>query len=45
MEDRVTLLGYDGQEKITAEQLAGLAGTISYEIITRINQLIPRVIV
>ena len=45
LEDRVTLLGSDGQEKITAEQLAGLAGTISYEIITRINQLIPRVIV
>jgi alanine racemase len=45
LEDRVTLLGSDGQEKITAEQLAGLAGTINYEIISRINPLTPRVIV
>ncbi|HRD03025.1 MAG TPA: alanine racemase [Candidatus Saccharicenans sp.] len=45
LEDRVTLLGTDGREKITAEQLASLAGTINYEIVTRINQLIPRVIV
>ncbi|MDD8020957.1 MAG: alanine racemase [Acidobacteriota bacterium] len=45
LEDRVTLLGSDGQEKITAEQLASLAGTINYEIITRINPLVPRVIV
>jgi len=45
VEDRVTLLGSDGQDKITAEQLASLAGTINYEIITRINPLTPRVIV
>ena len=45
LEDQVTLLGSDGKEKITAEQLASLAGTISYEIISRINQVIPRVIV
>jgi len=45
LEDRVTLLGSDGQEKITAEQLASLAGTINYEIITRINPLTPRIIV
>lgn len=45
LEDRVTLIGTDGKEKITADQLASLAGTISYEIVTRINPLIPRVIV
>jgi len=45
LEDRVTLLGKDGREKITADQMAVLAGTINYEIVTRINPLIPRIIV
>jgi alanine racemase len=45
LEDEVTLLGADGREKITAEDLASLAGTISYEILARINPLVPRVVV
>ena len=45
LEDEVTLLGADGRERISAEDLAGLAGTISYEILSRINPLIPRVVV
>jgi len=45
LEDTVTLLGSEGKEKIQADQLASLAGTISYEIVTRINPLIPRLIV
>jgi alanine racemase len=45
LEDEVTLLGADGRERITAEDLAGLAGTISYEIVSRINPLVPRVLV
>ncbi len=45
LEDEVTLLGVDGRERISAEDLASLAGTISYEILSRINPLIPRVIV
>jgi alanine racemase len=45
LEDEVTLIGADGRERITAEDLAGLAGTISYEVLARINPLIPRVIV
>jgi alanine racemase len=45
LEDRVTLLGADGRERITAEDLAALAGTISYEILARINPLVPRVVV
>jgi alanine racemase len=44
-EDEVTLLGADGRERISAEDLASLAGTISYEILARINPLIPRVVV
>ena len=45
LEDEVTLLGADGRERVTAEDLASLAGTISYEILARINPLVPRVIV
>ncbi len=45
LEDEVTLLGRDGRESLPAEQLASLAGTISYEILARINPLIPRRIV
>jgi len=45
LEDEVTLIGADGREKVTADDLAGFAGTISYEILARINPFIPRVIV
>lgn len=45
LEDTVTLLGSEVKEKIQADQLASLAGTISYEIVTRINPLIPRLVV
>jgi alanine racemase len=45
LEDEVTLLGADGRERISAEDLAALAGTISYEILSRINPLVPRVVV
>ncbi|MGE5741729.1 MAG: alanine racemase [Candidatus Aminicenantes bacterium RBG_16_66_30] len=45
LEARVTLLGADGRERIAAEDLASWAGTISYEILARINPLVPRVIV
>ena len=45
LEDSVTLMGNSGEEKITADQLAGWAGTVNYEILSRINSNIPRVIV
>ncbi len=45
LEDDVTLLGAAGRERITAEDLASLAGTISYEILARINPLVPRIVV
>jgi alanine racemase len=44
-EDEVILLGTDGRQRITAEDLAKTCGTISYEIVTRINPLLPRVLV
>lgn len=36
--DTITLMGSDGPEKITAEDLAGWAGTISYEILCGIGK-------
>ena len=43
--DRVVILGQEKHERIDADMLADLAGTINYEILARINPLIPRVIV
>jgi alanine racemase len=40
--DVVTLLGCDGDDRITAEELAELAVTIPYEIVTRLNPGILR---
>ena len=45
LEDEVVLLGRQGDERITAEQLAGWAGTISYEIVARIHPSLPRLVV
>ena len=45
LEDEVVLIGKSGREQITAAVLAALAGTISYEIVSRINPLIPRIVV
>ena len=41
--DAVTLIGKDGAEEITAGELAERAGTISHEILTRINPLVERI--
>ena len=43
--DLVTLIGTDGDESITADDLAGWAGTIPYEVLTNINTRVPRVYV
>jgi alanine racemase len=39
----VTLIGRDGDEQITAEELAEQVGTINYEITTRIPSRVPRI--
>jgi alanine racemase len=41
--DEVILIGQDGSNKITVEELAEWAGTIPYEILTNINTRVPRV--
>ena len=42
LEDEVVLLGEQGKENISAEDMAALSGTINYEVTTRINERIPR---
>lgn len=44
-EDEVVLLGKQGREHLSAEQLAQWIGTINYEVVTRINPALPRVVV
>jgi len=41
--DEVVLIGRQGDEWITAEEIAARIGTISYEILTRIGQRVPRI--
>ena len=41
--DKVVLIGKQGKEEITAEEIAQKTKTINYEVITRINPLIPRI--
>jgi alanine racemase len=44
LDDEVTLLGTDGDEAISAEAMAEWAGTINYEVVSRISPLLPRVV-
>ena len=44
IEDEVVILGKQGQEEITAEEIAEKINTINYEITTRISTLLPRII-
>lgn len=41
--DAATLIGRDGGEEITAEELAEILGTINYEVTTRIPSRVPRI--
>ena len=43
--DLAVLLGKDGQDRITAAELAGHAGTISWEVLTAISSRVPRVFI
>ena len=43
--DTVTLLGEEKGERITAEDIAHWAGTIPYEIVTRLSASLPRIVV
>jgi alanine racemase len=41
--DTATLIGADGEERITAEQVGRWSGTISYEALTSLGQRVERV--
>jgi alanine racemase len=41
-EDEVVLLGHQGTDRITTEELAARLGTINYEVTTRVSPLLPR---
>jgi alanine racemase len=41
--DRVTLLGRDSDLETPAEELARIAGTLSYEVTCGIGERVPRV--
>lgn len=43
--DRVTLIGRQKKASITADEIARQTETINYEVITRINSSIPRILV
>ncbi len=43
--DEVVLIGEQGNERITVEDLAEWAGTIPYEVLTNINTRVPRLYV
>jgi alanine racemase len=45
LEDEVVLLGRQGDERISAEQIAGWCSTISYEVVARIHPTLRRVVV
>ena len=45
LEDEAVLLGRQEQDSITAEVLAGKIGSINYEVISRINPQLPRIVV
>jgi alanine racemase len=40
--DEVVLLGRQGDDVITAWELAAHAGTVGYEIVTRVGSRVPR---
>lgn len=40
--EEVVLIGSQGEEKITADEIAKLIGTISYEVVCGISKRVPR---
>jgi alanine racemase len=43
--DEVVLIGRQGEQEITADELAGTFGTINYEIVTAIAQRVHRAVI
>ncbi|MCP4684734.1 MAG: alanine racemase [bacterium] len=45
LEDPVTLIGGEGSDRLSAEQMADLAGSINYEILARLSPTLERAVV
>ena len=45
LEDEVILLGHDGTLSVSAEEIARIAGTLSYEVTCGIGSRVPRIFV
>jgi alanine racemase len=43
--DEVVIIGKMGKLEVPADELAEKIGTINYEVISRINPILPRIIV
>lgn len=43
--EEVVLVGRQGEDAITTDDVAALLGTINYEVVTRINWQIPRIVI
>ena len=41
--ETVTLFGQDGEDMISIDEIAGILGTINYEIVCMISRRVPRV--
>ena len=44
-ENEVVIIGRQGREEISAEEFAERIGTVNYEAVTRINPMLPRIVV
>ncbi|HBI34264.1 MAG TPA: alanine racemase [Candidatus Moranbacteria bacterium] len=44
VEEEVVLLGKQGEEEVTAEEIAEKTGTINYEVVARISALLQRIV-
>ncbi|MBP9802935.1 MAG: alanine racemase [Candidatus Pacebacteria bacterium] len=44
IEDEVVIIGKQGKEEITSEEIGEVIGTINYEVTTRLSSILPRVI-
>jgi len=45
VEDEVVLLGTQRRERVTAEDIASKIGSINYEVVTRVNPFIQRILI
>ena len=43
VDDEVVILGRQGDEAITADEIAGVLGTINYEVVTAISARVQRI--